>query len=228
MKIKELPVSERPYEKLEIYGPEVLSNAELLAIIIKTGTKDKTAVEIAQEILKYDFEAEGVNFLRNASIEELKNIHGVGRVKAIQLKALGEISVRLASKKIVSKVKIITPEDAARCVMADMQDLKQEVIKTILLDNQNQIIRIVTNAIGTLNAISLEPREIFKEPVKSNSPKIILVHNHPSGDITPSNKDIEFTTRMCNVGKVLGVEILDHIIIGGYGKFCSLKRDKKF
>lgn len=227
MKIKDLPINERPYERLEKYGPEVLSDAELLAIIIKTGTKEKTAVQIAQEIFSYDYENNGVTFLRNYSLEQLSNIKGIGKVKAIQLKALGEISVRLSYKKPIAKKKITTPEDASLLVMVEMKDLKTETIRTILLDKQNQVLRVVTNCIGGLNSVAIEAKELFKEPIKSSAAKIIIVHNHPSGSITPSKNDIEFTRSMCEVGNLIGIEIIDHIIIGGEN-FCSLKRMKMF
>lgn len=227
MKIKELPINERPYERLEKYGPEILSDAELLAIILKTGTKEKTVVQIAQEILSYDYENAGLAFLRNVSLEEIQNIKGIGKVKAIQLKALGELTARLSCKKIQTKQKINSPEDASLIVMAEMKDLKHEIIKIILLDNKNQVLRTVTISVGSLNKVSVNAKELFKEPIKSSSNKIILVHNHPSGSIIPSRSDIEFTKDMYEAGQILGIEILDHIIIGG-NNFCSLKRMKLF
>lgn len=227
MKIKDLPINERPYERLEKYGPEILSEAELLAIIIKTGTKEKTAIQVAQEVLSYDYENKGISFLRNFSIEQIADIKGIGKVKAIQLKALGEIATRLSCRTTIEKNKIKTPEDASNLVMAEMKDLKYEVIKTILLDNQNQVLRIVTNCVGSLNSVSLEGRELFTEPIKSSAAKIIIVHNHPSGNTVPSKNDISFTQKMYDIGNMIGIEIIDHIIIGGRS-FCSLKRMKLF
>ncbi len=227
MKIKDLPITERPYERLEKYGPEVLSEAELLAIIIKTGTKDKTVIQVAQEVLSYDYENRGISFLRNFSIEQISNIKGIGKIKAIQLKALSELATRLSCRNVVEKKKIKTPEDASCLVMADMKDLTYEVIKTILLDNQNQVLRIITNCIGTLNSVALEGRELFKEPIKSSAAKIIIIHNHPSGNLVPSKSDIKFTQKMYDIGNLIGIEIIDHIIIGG-NDFCSLKRLKLF
>lgn len=223
MKIKDLPINERPYERLEKYGPEILSEAELLAIIIKTGTKDKTAIQVAQEVLGYDYESKGISFLRDYSLEQIAAIKGIGKVKAIQLKALGEIATRLSCRAIIKKNKITTPEDASSLVMSDMKDLKHEVVKTILLDNQNQVIRIVTNCIGSLNAVLLEGRELFREPIKSGAAKLIIIHNHPSGSLVPSKNDIKFTQKMKDIGEMIGVEVIDHLIIGGRS-FCSLKR----
>lgn len=227
MKIKDLPISERPYERLERYGPELLTEAELLAIIIKTGTKEKTAIQIAQEVLNCDYENKGISFLRNVSLEQLENIKGVGKIKAIQLRALGELTARLLHKKPSDKSKITTPEDASSLVMAELKDLKYEVIKTILLDKQNHVLRVITNCIGGLNTVAIEGRELFKEPIKSSAAKIILVHNHPSGSTIPSKNDIEFTKKMNSIGNIVGIEIIDHIIIGG-SNFCSLKRMKLF
>lgn len=227
MKIKELPITERPYERLEKYGPEVLSEAELLAIIIKTGTKDKTAIQVAQEVLSFDYKSEGISFLRDCSLEEIASIKGIGKVKAIQLKALGEIAARLSCRKVIKRNKINTPEEASSLVMADMKDLKHEVVKTILLDNQNQVIRVVNICSGAFNSVMLEGKEIFKEPIKSSASKIIIVHNHPSGSLTQSNNDIRFTQKMRDIGELMGVDVVDHLIIAGRN-FCSLKRMKLF
>lgn len=227
MKIKDLPDLERPYEKLESYGVSNLSNAELLAIIIKTGTKELTSVQIAQQILAKDVNKLGISFLKDISIEEMQQIKGIGRVKAIQLKAVLELSKRIAMPINIKYQKVITPEHVSEIVMSDLKDQKQEIIKTLLLNNKNNLIRIVTNSIGGLNSNIIEPREIFKEPIKASAAKIILVHNHPSGDPTPSRSDIDFTKRICVLADMLGIELLDHIIIGD-NNFYSLKRENKF
>lgn len=227
MKIKELPLMERPYEKLEEYGAENLSNAELLAIIIKNGTKDCTSVEIAQELLKEDTAKKGITFLNEMSIEELILKKGIGRVKAIQLKAVAELALRANKPLKTIKQKILTPEDVAKILMPSLKNEKQEIIKTILLDTQNQIIKIVTNAIGGLCSSQIEAREIFREPIKVGAAKIILVHNHPSGNPTPSSADVHFTKTISKVGQLLGIQVLDHIVIG-YEKIASLKRLKSF
>lgn len=227
MKIKELPVMERPYEKLEEHGAESLSNAELLAIIIKTGTKDYTSVQIAQDLLKEDIEKKGITFLNEMSIEELVLKKGIGRVKAIQLKAIAELALRANKPIKIIKQKILTPEDVSKILMPSLKNEKQEIIKTILLDAQNQIIKIVTNAIGGLSSSQIEAREIFREPIKVGAAKIILVHNHPSGNPSPSSADIDFTKTISKVGQIVGIQVLDHIVIG-YDKIASLKRLKKF
>lgn len=227
MKLKELPTMERPYEKLEMYGAECLSTAELVAIIIKSGTKDLTSVEVAQELLKEDVAERGITFLKDISIEELIQKKGIGRVKAIQLKAIAELAIRANKPVKILRKRIDTPEEAAKILLPDFKGEKQEIVKTILLDTQNKIMKIVTIAIGGVNSTTVEIREIYKEPIKTNAAKIIIAHNHPSGDTTPSSEDIKFTRKINEAGKVFGIELMDHIIIGD-GTFCSLKRLKKF
>lgn len=227
MKIKELPEMERPYEKLELYGAEMLSTAELMAIIIKSGTKNLTSVEIAQEILKEDIYKKGITFIKDISIEELKQKRGIGRVKAIQLKAIAELASRANKPVKIIRKEIYKAEDVAKILMPDLRNEKQEIIKTILLDVRNKIIKIVTNTIGGTNSNTIDIKDIFREPIKSSAEKIVLVHNHPSGDVTPSSSDIKFTKKVIETGKLLGIELMDHVIIGD-GKFCSLKELKKF
>lgn len=223
MKIKDLSYLDRPYEKLQNYGESVLTDSELLAIILKTGTKEKTVLEIAQELKAKDIENEGVTFLSSFSIEELEKIKGIGKVKAIQLKAVCELAKRTQSKKPMLKEKIKTPEQLSQVFISEMQFQKQEIIKTAILDNQNRIIKIITNSIGGLNSNSIEIREILCEPIKSSAAKIALAHNHPSGDSTPSKSDINFTIKVDNACKLFGIELIDHIVIGR-GEFTSLKR----
>ena len=227
MKMKELSVIDRPYEKLESYGSNALTDSELLAIILKTGTKEKTVLQIAQELITKDIRNEGVVFLSQFSIEELKKINGIGRVKAIQLKALAELALRATSKKPTLKEKINTPYQLSLLFMSELRFKKQEVVKTALLDTHNRIIKTVTNSIGGLNSNSLEIREILVEPIKSSAAKIALIHNHPSGDVTPSKSDIDFTIRVRDACKMVGIELVDHLIIGN-GEFSSLKRLELF
>jgi len=223
LKIKDLPVSERPYEKLEKFGAEILSNAELLAIIIKTGSKNETSVIIAQRILKQDKDDGGLEFLYDASLEQLRGINGIGRVKAIQIKALAELSKRMSSTFIMNgKVTIKSPEDVSRLLMEEMRHLKKEVFKIILLNAKNHIIKHLSISVGSLTASIVHPREVFSEAVKCGCSGILLVHNHPSGDTEPSGEDIETTRRLIDAGSILGIKVLDHIIIGD-GKYLSLK-----
>jgi len=227
MKMKELSYLDRPYEKLESYGSNSLTDSELLAIILKTGTKDKPVLEISQELITKDTQNEGIIFLSHFSIEELMKINGIGRVKAIQLKALAELALRATSKKPMPRQKINTPEQLSLLFMSDLRFKKQEVVKTALLDNQNRIIKIVTNSVGGLNSNTIEVRELLVEPVKSSAAKIALIHNHPSGDVTPSKSDVEFTKIVDKACRLFGIELIDHLIIGN-GEFSSLKRMELF
>lgn len=227
MKIKDLPDMERPYEKLEAFGAEKLSNAELLAVMLKSGTKNVTSVELAQEVLLLDKENKGLAFLKDVAVEDFQKISGLGRIKAIQLKALGELLSRVRLPQTRKEQVISSPESAAKFFMGDLGLETQEYIKTMILNSQNKLVRIETNALGSTNASYVELKNIFREPIKSGAAKIIVVHNHPSGDPTPSKSDIAFTIKLRDVGMLLGIEVLDHIIIGN-DKFVSLKRLKKF
>lgn len=228
LKIKELPESERPYEKLELYGEKSLSNAELLAIIIKTGTKNDSSVDIAKKILNLndDYNKENLSFLRELSIEEITSIKGIGRVKAIQLKAICELSKRMNSPSNYRKTKVKEPSDIVKVLKNEMQYEKVEVAKVVLLDNKCNIIKIKDIAMGGNNFVSIGMKEILSEAVKINAPRIILLHNHPSGDSKPSLKDYEVTKRLEDAAKVLGIELLDHIVIG-QTEYTSIKTIEK-
>lgn len=216
MKIKELPEIERPYEKLELYGEKALSNAELLAIIIKNGTKEKTSIEMANEILNLNKNEDkgDLNFLRDLSLEELMNLKGIGRVKAIQIKAICELATRMSKPSNYKKIQIKSPKDVAELLMSDLRFEKREIAKIILLNNKNIVLKIQDVAIGSGNFSNLNIRYILSETVKINAPKIILVHNHPSGDPTPSRADIIVTERLKEAAEILKIELLDHIVIG--------------
>lgn len=216
MKIKELPEVERPYEKLELYGENALSNAELLAIIIKNGTKDKTSVEMANEILNLNqnHDKGDINFLRDFSLEELKNIKGIGRVKAIQIKAMCELAGRMSKPSNYRKIQIKGPNDVANLLMNDLRFEKREIVKVVIINNKNIVLKILDVAIGSGNCSNLNIRYILSETVKMNAPKIILVHNHPSGDPTPTKQDIIVTEKLKEAAELLKIELLDHIVIG--------------
>lgn len=216
IKIKELPITERPYEKLELYGEKMLSNAELLAIIIKSGTKKETSVEIAQRILNLNNTKtlDNLNFLRELTIEELMQIEGIGKVKAIQLKAICELATRMNTPINYKKVKISEPKDVANLLMNELRFLKQEKVKVIILNNKNVVLKIQDISQGGANFANISVKDALKEAVKMQAPKIILVHNHPSGDSTPSNADIQITERIYEAAALLGIELLDHIVIG--------------
>ena len=222
MKMKELPMSERPYEKLEMYGAHALSNAELIAIIIKTGTKEESSVSIAQKILSLDKNKENnLRFLQNISIEEFMSIKGIGKVKAIQLKALGELAKRISRPINTSQIQINSPDDIANLLIDELKFEKREIVKAIILNSKNVIIKIVDICFGGTNSAILKPRDVLQDAIKLGAPKIILVHNHPSGDPTPSKSDFDFTERMVQASDIMGIELLDHIVIGDCD-YCSI------
>ena len=229
MTIKELPQSERPYEKLELYGEKSLSNAELLAIIIKTGTKEYTSVDIARKILNLNerYDETSLSFLRDLSIEEITKIKGMGRIKAIQLKAICELANRMNKPSNYKKTQIKEPNDIVKILMNEMQYEKREIAKIILLDNKNVITKIKDIAIGGNNFVSIGMKDILSEAVKTNAPKVILVHNHPSGNPTPSVQDIEVTKKLEMSAKLLGIQLIDHIVIGK-GEYISIKTIEKW
>ena len=224
MKLKELPIYERPYEKLQIYGSERLSNSELLAIIIKTGTKEKTAIQIAQEILllQNNSNFDNLRFLQDMTLEDFMKVKGVGKVKAIQLKAVCELTKRI-SKPINNKIKIKNSKDVANLLMPEMRYERREIAKVILMNSKNVVLKILDISLGGANFAYIEPKDIFSEAIKMGAPKIILVHNHPSGDSKPSKSDFRLTDRLYEVAEIIGIELLDHVIIGD-GTYESILR----
>ena len=228
MKIKELPYSERPYEKLEMYGPENLSNSELLAIIIKTGTKEETSVSLAQKILnlKKDTSEDNLRFLQEISINEYMQIKGIGKIKAIQLIAVCELAKRISRPIDNLKVTIKEPKDVANLLIQEMKFEKREIAKVIVLNSKNVVLKIKDISLGGTNFAMIEPKEILVEAIKIGAPKIILVHNHPSGDPTPSKQDFLMTDRIYECADIMGIELLDHIIIG-YNDYESIFRRKE-
>jgi len=214
--LKNLPISERPYEKLEMYGEKALSNSELLAIILKTGTKEETAVGLAQRLLStyVTDESDTLRFLEQITIEELIKIKGIGRVKAIQLKAVCELAKRISRPIYKEKIIIRQPQDVANLLVEELRYEKKEILKVLILNTKNVVQKITDIAIGGTSFISIEPKDVLKEAIKMEMPKIIIVHNHPSGDATPSMSDIETTNRIDKCAKLLGIQLLDHIVIG--------------
>ena len=223
IKMKELPISERPYEKLKTYGAEKLTNSELLAILIKSGTKDYTAIDLANNVLKLsdNKEKEDLSFLQDISISELMNIKGIGEVKAIQILAVCELVKRINKPINKENIKIKDAKDVARLLMNELRYEKREIVKLILLNNKNVILKIKDVSYGGTNFAMIEPKEVLVEAIKLQAPKIILVHNHPSGDVIPSQSDFVMTDRMYEASEILGIQLLDHVIIGD-NKFESI------
>lgn len=219
LKIMDLPENERPRERLLRYGTQNLSNAELLSIILRCGNKKENVLNLSNRIIK---EAGGLNGLLRSTVEDLMNLNGIGEAKAAQLMAVLELSKRFKSYKDGEDYKISTPKDVADLVMEEMKIFKQEHLKVIMLNTKNVVMFIKDVSVGSLNSSIVHPREVFCDAIRKNSAFIIVCHNHPSGDPQPSNEDINVTNRLKECGKLLGIELLDHLIIGN-GKYISLK-----
>jgi DNA repair protein RadC len=217
--IRDFPEDERPRERLISDGPESLANHELLAILLRTGTKDESVLQLANRLLNH---FEGLRLLKDATIEEMTSIKGIGTAKAVQILAAIELGRRISRLQYDERYVIRSPEDGAKYVMEDMRFLSQEHFVCLYLNTKNQVIHRKTVFIGSLNASIVHPREVFKEAIKRSAASIICAHNHPSGDPTPSREDIEVTKRLVECGRMIGIELLDHLIIGDR-KFVSLK-----
>ena len=218
-RIKELPSSERPRERLREYGPGSLSSSELLAIILRTGTASENVLSLAGRML---VRFGGLAGLARASFGELCAERGVGQAKAAQLKAALELGRRLVSTKPDERAVVHSPQDVANLLMAEMGFLDQEQLRVVLLNNKNHVISIAEVYRGSVSTSLIRTSEVFREAVRENCPAIIVVHNHPSGDPTPSSEDIRVTEQIVEAGKVLDIEVLDHLIIGQQ-RFVSLK-----
>ncbi|MBF7016911.1 RadC family protein [Staphylococcus durrellii] len=218
MNIKNLANSEKPRERLLAKGEANLSNAELIAILLNTGRKGYSSIDIANELLN---KVENINYLKQLSIYDLKEIKGIGLYKAIVLKAAFELGIRMHSGNLEAQVKIKKPVDVANYLMGYMQHLSQEHFVALFLNSKNIIIKQKTIFKGTLNSSIIHPREIYCEAIRWSSHALIVAHNHPSGDVTPSNEDIKTTQRLVECGDILGIGLLDHIIIG-HNNYLSL------
>ncbi len=217
--MRELPADSRPRERLQHLGERALSTAELLAITIRTGDGEGNNLHLAEKFLTT---FDGLPGVARASITELTSLKGIGRVKAIEVKAALELGRRLAVTTPEERPTITTPADAANLVMSEMQFLEQEHFRAMLLDTRNGVLAIPTIHIGTINSIHVRPAETFRAALRENACALILIHNHPSADPSPSPDDIETTRNFVQAGELLNVTVMDHIIIGG-GNFVSLK-----
>jgi DNA repair protein RadC len=217
--VHDLPKPERPRERLKNFGPEALSAQELLALVIGRGIPKKSVMNIAQELLS---EFGSVKAISQATIEELSKIKGIGLAKAAQIKACFELGKRQDLEPELKDFNIKDPQSVVKAIRASIKDKAKEHFKLILLNPRNKIIGISTISIGTLNTSLAHPREIFKEAIIHNAMSVVLAHNHPSGDPEPSEDDLTITKRLAEAGKILGIEVIDHIIIGKIN-FCSFK-----
>ncbi|MDI6892180.1 MAG: DNA repair protein RadC [Actinomycetota bacterium] len=222
--IKDFPPEIRPRERLFGCGPESLSDAELLAVVISTGREGETAIQLSQRILS-EFGVLGT--LGRATLEELSLIEGIGEAKAARILASLELGRRLSTPISTRRPVISTPRDAADLLMSEMRYFDKEHFKALILNTKNEVLKVVDISIGSLNSAVVHPRELFKIAIKHSGAAVIVVHNHPSGDATPSSEDIALTKRLARAGEVLGIDFLDHIVVGD-GEFTSLKEREFF
>lgn len=219
-------MANKPYEKFKQFGASALSNEELLAIILRTGTSNKPALKIAEEILHtqdaYDGKLMG---LYHKSLKQLMQIEGIGEVKAIKLKCLTELSLRMAKERLEHREIFKSPEDIAEYYMESMRHLEVEKVFLLCLDNQLRLMKECVLSSGTISASLISPREIFIEAVEAKAVHILLIHNHPSGDPTPSYQDVEISKKVVEAGNLMDIHLLDHIIIGDHS-YVSLKAQK--
>lgn len=217
-----------PYEKFEIYGAESLTDAELLAIIIRTGTKEQNSVELGKQILSLGTDsgqANGILALQHLSLEELKKVKGIGKVKAIRLKCVTEFSRRIAMKTFKTGIRFDKPSTIADYYKEQVRHLEVEQVILVMTDSKNQFLKDCVLSTGTVNMSLISPREVFLTAVKTQAVNIVLVHNHPSGDPTPSRDDIEITKRIHEASQIMNIPLVDHIIIGDttYMSFKELR-----
>ena len=218
--IRQLPANERPRERLREHGPRYLNNAELVAILLRTGIAGENAVNLATRIIA---EFEGLGGLARAEYAELCDQRGLSDAKTCEIIAALELGRRIASLAPEERAQISCPQDAANLVSAEMELLAQEHLIVLLLNTRNQVLAKRTVYIGTVNSSAVRPAEVLRPAVRENAPSIIMVHNHPSGDPTPSPEDVAITRDLVAAGKLMDIELLDHLVIGQAGRFTSLK-----
>lgn len=218
--IRDMPSSDRPRERLEFAGPAALSTAELIAILLRTGSRGENVLQLATRLLA---EYRGLNGLANASFNQLASVHGMGKAKAAQLKAGLELGRRWRTAAADDdRPQINSPQDAANLLMPDMAHLEQEQLRLLLLDTKNRVLAAPTLYQGNVNTTVVRVAELFREAIRCNSTALIVAHNHPSGDPTPSPEDVRITRQIAEAGDLLSIELLDHLIIG-HGRYVSLK-----
>ena len=220
MIFRELPQVERPREKLIFYGKESLSNSELLAILLRTGTKEKSSLTLAQEILSLD--PNGILFFQDCTTEELSKIKGMGLAKSCQILAAVELGKRIATFPRKDRVQVANPDDISQLFMEKMRYYKKEYFQVVLINAKGEIMEETAVSVGDLCSTVVHPREVFHSAIKRSAASVIFVHNHPSGNAEPSKQDIETTERLVEAAEILGIKVLDHIIIGD-GTYVSFK-----
>ena len=223
--IRQLPASERPRERLRDHGATALSNSELLAIILRTGTRSENALALATAALA---RFGGLPGLVRASFGELCAQHGMGEAKAAQVKAALELGLRLISAQPEERATVRSPQDVSNLLLAEMGLLEQEHMRVVLLNTKNQVLAMPEVYKGSVNTAQVRVSELFREAIRAGCPAIIVVHNHPSGDPTPSHDDIEMTRQLIEAGKLLDIDVLDHIIIASQGVVSLRERGLGF
>ena len=223
--MKEIPVNDRPYERCIKQGPEALSEEELLSVIIRTGSRKANSLETARQILRLNYPQDGILGLCHLTLPELKEVEGIGDVKGIQLLCIGELSRRISRRFVMSEItRFQNPEEVVNYYMEEMRHMEQEQLHVMLTDNKQGMIRDVLISKGTVNTSIVSPREILIEALRYRAVGMIMVHNHPSGDPTPSREDCSITQRVKEAGKLVGIQLLDHIVIGD-GSYSSFKKE---
>lgn len=223
IRMKDLPSGERPYEKCLHMGAKVLSDAELLSVIIRTGNREETSLDLAEKILTLGGTGDGLVGLLHYSLPDLMKVKGIGMVKGVQLACVGELSRRIWKRRTLARrMTFATPESIAGYYMEDMRHLEQEEVRAMFLDTKQALLNDVLLSRGTVNASVLSPREVLIEALRCRAVSMVLIHNHPSGDPSPSRDDLSLTRRIKTAGELVGIILIDHIIIGDL-RFISFR-----
>ncbi|HIX14266.1 MAG TPA: DNA repair protein RadC [Candidatus Hungatella pullicola] len=221
--MKDIPQADRPYEKCLRSGPGSLSDEELLAIIIRTGSREQSALELSRQLLTEESQGGGLLKLLHLSLPQLMQIKGIGKVKGAQLLCIGELSRRIWRRAVLEEVVSFTnPEEIVNYYMEDLRHMEQEQTRLMLLNTKGALIKELMLSQGTVNMSLASPREIFLEALRHRAVYVVMVHNHPSGDPSPSREDILLTKRVREAGELIGIPLLDHVIIGD-NSYISLK-----
>jgi DNA repair protein RadC len=217
--VREMPPEDRPRERLARLGPEALRDAELIAVLFRTGTREMGAVALAERVIRHFGDLRG---LARASVEELQQVKGLGMAKAVEVKAALELGLRLASHTDIERPKVKTGEDVAKLLMARFKHCETEEFKALLLNTKNEVLKTVDVSSGGLDATSALPRDVFRQAVRDGASAVIVCHNHPSGDPEPSIHDLDLTRRLAESAEVLGIRLLDHVVFGD-GRYVSFE-----